>query len=189
MGIAFRTRQGAVNSSELEGLTNLPSHVVADIASICGWNGLYGQRLSVDIGVALNVLILSIFRTHLIELPGMRQWLPGLRTEALLILARDHANWRYDGPDAVRDFFPALSGPDSQVRGKLANLLGVNLPDARALLRFHSQNDVEFLTSEQLERGHSGRPVLFSIYATNLAGRLQALTDKPLFFCSPKPAD
>ena len=189
MESAFRARQAAVSSSELERMTNLPSHVVADIAAICGWNGLSDQRLDIEVGVALNVLILSIFRTNGIELPAMRQWLPGLRSEALLILAREHTNWHYEGPHAVRDFFSRLSGSESEVRASLASLLKVNLPDAKALLRFYSPIDVEFLTTEQLEQGHTGRPPRFTIYATGLAERLQAVVSKPLFFSSRTAAD
>jgi hypothetical protein len=94
MQVAFSARQTSVYSSELERMSNMWSPDVAAVASICGWHGLSGQQVITDVGGALNILVLSIARSYGVELLGMRQYLPGLRSEALLILGRYHSSWR-----------------------------------------------------------------------------------------------
>jgi hypothetical protein len=187
MQVAFSARQTSVYSSELERMSNMWSPDVAAVASICGWHGLSGQQVITDVGGALNILVLSIARSYGVELLGMRQYLPGLRSEALLILGRYHSSWHYDGPDELeQSFYTKLSGPESEVRSIVASLLGVSQYDATTLLRFHSPRDVECLKEDQLELRHSGRPALFSINAASLADRVQAACQKPLFVSTPK---
>ncbi len=182
MSIAFRAQQKFVSSSELERACKLWSRDVAAIASLCGWNGLPGQRVSVDVGGAINVLVLSIARSYGVQMTGMRQWLPGLRNEALMILAGNFANWAYEGPAEHEMAFNAkLYGGSSSVRPQLASLLGISLADTTALLRYHSNTNVECLSEDQIDHGHRGGLPIFSIYASNLAQCIEGHCQKPLF--------
>ncbi|ALC14660.1 hypothetical protein LH20_22085 (plasmid) [Sphingopyxis sp. 113P3] len=132
------------------------------------------------------MLTLSIAADHGVELAMMKEWLPGLRVETLLILAQRYSSWQYDGPDEHElTFYSNLAGVPSTVRSNVASLLSLNQFDARALLRFRSPSDVEALTHEQLGTARSDRPSLFNIYAAALADRIQGVCRRPLFVSLP----
>lgn len=187
MGTAFSARQVSFSSSQLERLIGRPSNCVADFASVFGWHGLSGHLVHLDVGGAANLLVMAIASQHGVELKGMRQWLPLLRNETLLVLARNFDNWHYDGcGEHEMAFYTKLSGSESKVRREVASLLGINLADTAALLRFHAAGEVECFTREQIEFGCVGRSPIFAIYATTLAERIEALAHSPLFISSPK---
>lgn len=170
-------------SSRLEGLINRTSSGVAEFASLVGCNGLSGQLVSTDVSGAVNMLILSLGAHHNIEPAAMRKWTPGLRTETLLILGQDINNWAYVGPEQHdMTFNTKLYGSENVVRREVGSLLGINVADAVALLRYHSAGDVECLSKTQLEIGHNGRAPRFTIYATTLAERIKSVCSGPLFF-------
>ena len=187
MSSEFSASQTSVNSSQLECLINRPSSVVAQFASLVGWNGLPGHPAKLDIGGALNVLILSDATHHGVEAQVMRPWLPRLRSEALVRLASDLSNWNYQGPAEDEMAFNAkLYGSETKVRAEVARLLGVNLFDAAGLLRYHSSSDIECLTNQQMDLGHDGRVPRFSIYASTLAQRIKEVCSSSLFVARPK---
>jgi hypothetical protein len=129
---------------------------------------------------------MSIAADHGIELPIFRQWLPGLRIEALLTLSHNYDNWHYEGaPNHEQAFYKALAEARGADRARLARLLGVNLFDAKALLRFRSPTDVDYLSREEMDREPSSRKARFNIYAAALADRIQRVCEAPLFFSSP----
>lgn len=187
MSSEFSAIQTSVNSSQLERLINRPSSVVAELASRVGWNGLPGHMANLDIGGAINVLILSIATSHGVETTVMGPWLPKLRSEALVLLASDLTNWGYQGPAENEMAFNAkLYGSEAERRAEAARLVGINLFDAVSLLRYHSSSDIECLTYKQMELGHDGRAPRFSIYASTLAQRLKEACAGPLFIARPK---
>lgn len=187
MSSEFSARQTFVNSSQLERLIGRPSSVVAEFASLVGWQGLSGHLAHLDISGAINVLTLAIATHHGVEPQVMRPWLPRLRSEALVRLACDLSNWGYQGPaEDEMAFNTKLYGSEIKVRTEAARLLGINLFDAAGLLRYHSSTDIECLTNEQMERGHDGRAPRFSIYASTLAQRIREVSPTSLFIARPK---
>ena len=176
----FAARQKVVSPSEMERLCNRWSGDLPALAAVWGWVGLPGHLVSADVSGALNTAIMSIADDHGIELMGIRRWLPGLRIQALQILGRNYANWHYEGPvEHEMAFYASLSGPEAT--SATARLLKINLADARAVLRFHTSSDVECLSSEELESGQSDRSPRFTIYASELARRVERTCDGPLF--------
>src|SRR5688572_24846774 len=94
----FSARQTSVSSSELEHLTNRTTNGLSPLGGAFGLIVLSGHPVSTDVGGAVNMLIMSIADDHGVELPVMRQFLPPLRTETILLLAQNYDNWRYEGP-------------------------------------------------------------------------------------------
>ena len=133
MSSDFSARQTSVNSSQLERLIGRPSSVVAEFASLVGWQGSPGHLANLDISGAINVLTLSIATHHGVEAQVMRPWLSRLRIEVLIRLASDLSNWVYQGPaEDEMAFNTKLYGNDIKVRTEAARLLGITYPTLRA---------------------------------------------------------
>lgn len=186
----FLARHRDVNSSELERLTGRGTNGVATLASACGNLVLMGRPVTTQVGGAINMLTLSIAADHGIELPIFSQWLPGLRVETLLILGHNYDNWHYEGPpEHEQSFYKAFAQARGSNRAQLAGLLGVNLFDAKAVLRFRSPTDVDFLTREDMYRTSGTQTPLVNIHASMLADRVQQVCMAPLFFSRLRSAN
>jgi hypothetical protein len=182
MELKFSAQQIRLSLSDSERLCGRGSSVVEELALRSGWHGLPGERLSIPVGTALNMLILSEGSNHGVELDSMATWLPGLRNEALLLLGENISNWSFEGPgDQEKQFLPHLYGSRETIRPAIARLLGSYLDTTTVRLLYHSQADVEFLSNWDMVSRHTNRAPLFTIDAHKLADKVQATCRAPLF--------
>lgn len=182
----FTAQQRVLGLSECERLCARGSREIEDLASRSGWQGMPGERLSVSVGTALNMLVLSIAKNHGIELQPMAPLLPGLREEALLELGTETCNWSFEGPhEAEQQFWPVLYGGRDAVRSRIAPLLGCYSHSATSVLRFFSPNDIECLSSSRSEQSASSRTPRFTINAFALAAQLKTALGSPVFTAKP----
>src|SRR5947209_15379033 len=128
MEMKFVAQQRVLGLSECERLCGGRRSIeLEELASRAGWCGVpgTGNRISVAVGTALNMLVLSIAKQQGVELQAMAVSLPGLREAALLELGTDISNWSFDGPyEAEQKFWPILYGSADAVRPRIAPLLG-----------------------------------------------------------------
>ena len=186
MGSKYSARQRELITSECERLCARPSRVVEDLAFAAGCRHLPGAPISVPVGSALNMLILSEASNNGVESSAVSDWLPRLRNEAMLKLGEDTTNWKFEGPvEMERDFWPIIYGARNATRGELARLLGCCTTVTARQLRFYSQSDVEFISAAQYDLGGSGRKPRFTIDSHRLAERLQVTCGSPLFTARP----
>lgn len=185
MEMKFIAQQRLLGLSECERLCGLRSIQLEELASRAGWYGVpgTGSRVSVAVGTALNMLVLSIAKRHGVEMQAMEGSLPGLREAALLELGADISNWSFDGPyEAEQQFWPILYGTGETVRPRIAPLLGCySTASATRELRFFSPSDVERVRNDRSEQCHSNRTPRFTIFAQNLAQEVQVTCGSPLF--------
>lgn len=182
MEMKFVAQQRELGLSECERLCSRPSREIEQLASQAGWCGMSGQRLSVSLGRALNMLVLSIARSHGIAPESMADWLPGLRDQALLHLGVNTSNWSFQGAsEEERQFWPVLYGTADAVRARIAPLLGCYTHSTTTELRVFSPSDVERVTYDGLEQRISNRTPRFTIFAQSLAQQIQATCGSPLF--------
>lgn len=168
--------------SECERLCAKHSRDVEILASLSGLHALPTQSLSVPIGNAINMLVLSICSDAGVEPRSMSAYLPGLRNEALLHLGEDLYNWSWNGPDADRQtFFNQLYGQSDAVRAHIAPLLHCCRNTTTRRLLFYSQSDVKCLTNKQLWSAQDPRTPIFTIDAHDLAQRVRAVCSGALF--------
>lgn len=187
MTTMFVAQQKLLGLSECERLCAAWSRDVEELAFRSGWSGMPGQRLNVPLGCAINMLILSIGKSHGLELQSMGAWLPGLRNETLLKLGEDVSNWSADSAgDAQREFWPMLYGRIEDVRRRIAPLLGCCEGTTTRKLRFHSQSDVEHISGAQMHGIIDTRTPRFTIDAHDLARRLVSVCGGQLFTVSAK---
>jgi hypothetical protein len=187
MQMKFAARQRELGLSECERLCCRPSREIEELALRAGWSGMSGQRLSVSLGTALNMLVLSIAKHHGVELQAMAVSLPGLREAALLELGADISNWSFNGPhEAEQQFWPVLYGSGDTVRSRIAPLLGCySVSSATRELRFFSPSDIERVTNDRSEQRRSDRTPRFTIFARSLAQNIEATCGSPLFTAEP----
>ena len=184
MEMKFLAQQRLLGLSECERLCGLQSIQLEELASRAGWCGVpgMGNRLSVPVGRALSMLVLSIAKRHGVELQAMAGSLPGLREAALLELGADISNWSFDGPyEAEQQFWPILYGSREAVRPRIAPLLGCYSSSLTWELRFFSPSDVERITDDWSQQRRSDRTPRFTIFAQNLAQEIQVTCGSPLF--------
>ena len=182
MEIKFVAQQKVLGLSDCERLCGQQSVEIGELAARAGWCGIPGGRVSVTIGTALNMLVLSIAKRHGGEVQVMAAWLPGLREEALLELGMDISNWSFEGTyDAGQQFWPILYGSRDAVRPRVARLLGCYSNSPTSQLRFFSPSDVELVPACRFEQGQSNRTPRFVINAHDLAQKIQGTCGSPLF--------
>lgn len=184
MEMKFVAHQRVLGLSECERLCGQRSIELEELASRAGWCGVpgAGNRVSVAVGTALNMLVLSIAKRHGVELPAMAGSLPGLREAALLELGADIANWSFDGPyESEQQFWPILYGSRDVVRPRIAPLLGCYSNSTTRELRFFTPSDVERVTDDGFEQRTSNRTPRFTIVAHSLAQQIRATCGSPLF--------
>ncbi|GAA5056368.1 hypothetical protein GCM10023208_21020 [Erythrobacter westpacificensis] len=168
--------------SECERLCTKHSRDVEILANLSGLCVLPNQSLSVPIGNAINMLVLSISRDAGAEPRSMSAYLPGLRNEALLHLGEEIDNWSWNGPDADRQtFFNRFYGQSDAVRAHIAPLLRCCRNTATRRLLFYSQSDVKCLTNDQIWSAQDRRTPIFTIDAHDLAQRVRAVCNGALF--------
>lgn len=144
--------------------------------------------MTVSVGTAVNMLVLSTAMNHNVEFQAMAAHLPGLRNEALLKLGEDTSNWSFDGTyEAGQKFWPMLWGDRATVQPRIAPLLGIFSAATTRQLRFFSPSDVECLSPAQFEQGASIRTPRFSIDAHVLATQVQRACGRPLFSANVAP--
>lgn len=185
MEMKFVAQQRLLGLSECERLCGLRSIQLEELASRAGWRRVpgTGYPVSVTVGTALNMLVLSIAKHHGVELQVMAGSLPGLREAALFELGADISNWSFDGPfEAEQQFWPILYGSGDTVRPRIAPLLGCySTASATRELRFFTPSDVERITNDWSDQRRSDRTPRFTIFAHSLAQDLQATCGSPLF--------
>lgn len=182
MEFKFTAQHRVLGLSECERLCGRTSREIEALASQGGWSGGPGERVSVSLGVALNMLVLSAAKGHGIELQAMAAWLPGLRDGALLHLGIHTSNWAFDGPaEAEKQFWPVLYGAPDAVRPRIARLLGCYSDSPTAVLRFFSPGDVERVPACGSAQGASSRTPRFTFNARALAEQVQRSLGYPLF--------
>jgi hypothetical protein len=188
MSVRFVAQQRMLGLSECERLCATWSRNTEELAARAGWRGMSGDRLSVTVGTAVNMLVLSAGSNHGIEWAAMGSWLPSLRNEALLKLGEDTSNWSFDGTgEAEKQFWPILYGRPEAIRPRIASLLSCCPSTTARQLRFHTQNDVELLPNAQYSSGLSSRTPRFTIDAHNLAARVRESSAGPLFTAKAAP--
>jgi hypothetical protein len=188
MQMKFVAQQRVLGLSECERLCGRRSTELEELASRAGWPGVpgTGSRISVPVGTALNMLVLSIAKRHGVETQAMAGSLPGLRDEALLELGADISNWSFHGPDeAEQQFWPMLYGSREAVRPRIAPLLGCYSHSRTRELRFFTPSDIERVTDDWSQQGRSDRTPRFTIFAQSLAEEIQATCGSPLFTAKP----
>jgi hypothetical protein len=182
MEVKFAVQQRELGLSECERLCCRPSRDIEELASRAGWRGLSGQLLSVSLGTALNMLVLSIASSHGIAPESMAAWLPGLRDEALLHLGVNTSNWSFEGAyEEEKQFWPILYGTPDAIRPRIAPLLGCYSHSTTSVLRVFSPTDVERVSSCGSQRGASDRTPRFTIVAHALAEQMKGTLGSPLF--------
>ena len=168
--------------SDCERLCARPSREIQELANLSGCRILPGARLSVSVGSAINMLVLSIARASGVEPQAMTTWLPGLRNEALLNLGEDISNWSFEGTsEADYQFWPTLYGTRDAVRPRVARLLGCSTNGTISQLYFYTQNNVVCLPSSSFDTVNHDGPPRFTIFARNLANEMRATCGGPLF--------
>jgi hypothetical protein len=188
MEMKFVAQQRVLSLSECERLCGRRSIELEDLASRAGWRGVpgSGNRVSVAVATALNMVVLSIAKHHGVEVQAMAVSLPGLREAALFELGMDICNWSFDGPyEAEQQFWPILYGSRDAVRPRIAPLLGCYSNSITCELRFFSPSDVERVTDDWSEQRLSSRTPRFTISAHSLAQQVQATCGSPLFTARP----
>jgi hypothetical protein len=129
------------------------------------------------------MLIRSDLMNYGVEFGADTSWLPRLRNEGLLKLGGEFSNWLFDAPSEKGQLFWSMFyGDRDAVRQRIAGLLGCYAHATTRRIRYHSQADVECLTSTQYELGlYDDRVPRFTIDAHELAERVQAICGTPLF--------
>lgn len=179
MNIMLSAQHKVLGVSECQRLCGRSSTEIDDLAFQGGFRSMPGEPLSVPIGSAINMLVISTMKDYGVQ--ALSAWLPGLRNEALLKLGENISNWSFETAEAQKRVLPTLYGNRDAVRPPIASLLGCYLDTTTRQFRFHSQSDVECLSNSQLEQGHSGRTPRFTIDAHDLAERVQTTCSGPLF--------
>ena len=181
---SYSARQKLLSLPECERLYRRSSREIPDLAIRGGWQCLPGERVSIPVGYALNMLVSSDAMNFGFETHGVTQWLPGLRNEALLKLGEDFSSWSFDGTsDEQSHFWPILYGGRDAIRPRIAPLLGCCTSVATRQVRVHSQNDTECLSNTAFESGnydHSRTP-RFILDAHDMADRMRVACEGPLF--------
>ena len=184
MEMKFVAQQKLLGLSDCERLCGVRSIELEELASRAGWPGVpgTGNRVTVAIGTALNMLVLSIAKRHGVEASAMAGSLPGLRDAALLELGANISNWSLEGPhEAEQQFWPILYGSPEAVRPRIAPLLACYSSSLTWELRFFSPSDVERITDDWDQQRRSDRTPRFTIFARNLAQDIQVTCGSPLF--------
>lgn len=184
METKFSARQKLLGMSDCERLSGRTSRDVSNLAWQAGWRGVPSDPITLTVGSALNLLILSDAMNYGVELSSMAPWLPGLRNEALFTLGEALSNWSFHGPSGQeQQFWSMLYGNRHAVRPRIARLLGCFATDVTTRrLRYHSQADVECVSNTQFQLGrYDDRVPWFMIDAHDLAERVQATSGTPLF--------
>lgn len=188
MEFKFIAQQRKLGLSECERLCGRGSREIEDLARRAGAPIYPGERVSVSVGTALNMLVLSTATHHSVELDTMSAHLPGLRSEALFNLGENYLNWNFDGPDdADRHFWSMLYGDRNAVRPRIAPLLKISAGATTRQLRYHTQSDVEHLSPAQFEDGYANRTPRFSIDAHSLAAQVRSICEGSLFTARVAP--
>lgn len=183
----FTAQQNLLNLSECERLCVKGSREITLLAQQAGWPGLHGQRVNPSVGIAVNMMVLAIAGDKGVEPGVMARCLPGLRNETLLRLGENFDNWSIDGSaDVGSQFNTNLYGTRAAIRPFLASTLGCCQHTTTARLSFHSANDIEELSNEEIEASSSSRTARFSIDAADLAGRISQVATGPLFTVKQK---
>lgn len=171
-----------LSMSECQGLFDGSSKDIEELTRPSGCFSLPGERVNVPVPAALNMLVLSIGKSHGVEIQAMAGWLPGLRNEALLKLGEDTSNWSFQGTsEEGKEFWPKLYGLRETIGPHVARLLGCSLAVTTRQLRFYSQSDVIFLSNSQFELGYHDRAPRFTIDSHALAAKIRAVCSGPLF--------
>lgn len=182
MTTMYAAQQQRLNLSECQRLCHRPSRDIEDLAARSGYRVLPGQALNVPIHNALNMLILSIAGQSSVEPGAMSSHLPGLRNEALLHLGETISNWTWSGQSATeQQFWNQFYGQSSEVRARIAPVLGCCVNTTTRKLRFHSPSNVERISPTQIWQASDGRTPHFVIDAHELANRVRAACAGPLF--------
>lgn len=182
MDTRFSARQKQLSMSECEWLLHKSSREVGDLAFVSGVRVVPGERFSVSVAQALSMSILTAGNNHGVELSSMSNWLPPIRTEALLQLGQETSNWDYAGPPAQESqFWTKFYRGSEAIRVEIAPLLKCFGGGAGRQLHYHSQRDVEFLSNSDVASGRSYRAPLFVIDAHKLAESLRSICSGPLF--------
>jgi hypothetical protein len=184
MDAKLSVQQQVLSMSECERLTGRGSRDVEILASKSAGARLFlpGQRIQLPVGYALNMLILSAAMRHRVETDAMVPWLPRLRSEALLKLGEEISNWSYDGPrDNEQQFWSKLYGDREVVRHRIAPLLGCSGTSPIRQLRYHTPANIECLSNDQVHSQRRGSIPVFELDAHDLAERLRATCNGPLF--------
>jgi hypothetical protein len=188
MEMKFVAQQRMLGLSECERLCGWRSIELEELASRAGWCRVpgSGNPISVPVGTALNMSVLSVAKNHGVELQAMAAWLPGLREAALLELGTDISNWSFKGPyEAEQQFWPILYGSGEVVRPRIASLLGCYSNSTTRDLLFFSPSDVERVTDDWSRQHLSDRTPRFAISAHRLAQQIKATCGSPLFTGRP----
>lgn len=188
MEFKFIVQQRVLGLSECERLCGRGSGEIEILARQAGAPIFPGQPVSVSVGAALNMLVLSTAMHHGVELHTMAVHLHRLRSEALLYLGENISNWSFDGPDdADRQFWLILYGDRNTVRPRIVPLLEIPAGDTTRQLRYHSQGDVEHLSPSQFEDGYANRTPRFSINAHAIAAQVRSICEGSLFTARVTP--
>jgi hypothetical protein len=182
METKFSVQQRLLGISECERLCARSSREVEELAHLSGCGSRPGQSLSVSVGAALNMLVLSISKSSGVEAQAMTAWLPGLRNEALLNLGEDISNWSFHGSgDEEKAFWPTLYASRDAVRPHVARLLNCSTNGTIRQFYFYSQNDVVCYPNSRPDLGGHDGPPRFVIDAHSLAEKVRANCGAPLF--------
>ena len=185
MEINFSVEQRSLSMSDCERLCARPSREIQELANLSGCRILPGARLSVSVGSALNMLVLSTTKSNGVEPQAMTAWLPGLRNEALLCLGEEISNWSFEGTsEADQKFWPTLYDNRDVVRPRVARLLGCSTHGTISQLYFYTQNDVVCFPNSGFDTGGHDGPPRFTIFARNLADKLRATVGGSLFIAN-----
>ena len=119
----------------------------------------------------------------------MSPHLPGLRHEALLPLGETISNWTWSRPSAnEQQFWDQLYGQASEVRPRIASLLGCCLNSTTTKLRYHSPSNVGRISPAQIWQASDSRTPHFIVNAQDLASRVRAVSFGPLFLANEREA-
>jgi len=181
MGSTYSVQQTILGLSDCERLCSRPSGEIQELAYRAGGGSPLGQ-VSVSVGTALNMMILSIGRGHGVEWATMGAWLPGLRNEALLTLGQDTSSWSFHGtPEEAKGFWSLLYGNRDAVHCRIDRLLRCSSVGTTRQLRFYSGSDVEHISNARVELGGNFRTPQFTIDAHSLADCMKAVCPGTLF--------
>lgn len=183
----FTAQQAMLGLGQCERLCQRTSREIQELARLGGWSALPSQPLEFSLGCAMNMLIIAQAKSYNIEPHFVRNWLPGLRSEALLTLGVVDRHWIFNGNDEDRQRFTELFWTSNErIRDRVAPIIKCSTNSATRQLFVYSGPHVVEVKSAGEPPVHPDLTPIFVIEASYIAERVHSVLDGPAFIATTK---